>query len=106
MIEYPAIRSKNEYQEGPIITEWTTRTAPQSPYPADYVVTKRGQTYRGFKIERELMGALHWEIISTEQDKPTPRSLQGKYTNLTRAKAAIDNYLENINEKETNANSA
>jgi hypothetical protein len=100
----PIAGALNPYRT-PTITEWTTREAPRNPYPADYVVAKRGLTYRGFKIERELMGPLHWEIISTEQEKPTPRVLQGKYTNLTRAKEAIDQYLETVTKKEEKSES-
>ena len=88
-------RTKQEYLQGDAITEWTTREAPKNPYPADYILTKRGQTYRGFKIERELMGSLHWQVIETEDGKPCPRAIHGKYTNLTRVKCAIDTYLEN-----------
>ena len=97
-------RTKQEYLQGDAIIEWTTRQAPRNPYPADYVVSKRGQTYRGFKVERELMGSLHWEIIGTEDDRACPRSIRGKYTNLTRAKEAIDQYLENTHRID-NANS-
>jgi hypothetical protein len=105
MNELAIAGASNPYRtKGEAVTEWVTREPPRNPCPADYVVTRRGQTYRGFKIERELMGSLHWEIIGTEDDRACPRSLRGKYTNLTRAKEAIDQYLKNTHRSE-NANS-
>ena len=94
-------RTKQEYIQGEAITEWVRREPPPAPYPANFIATKRGQTYRGFKVERELMGSLHWQIISTEDNRSCPRALQGRYTTLTRVKGAIDQYLENIHANST-----